>query len=118
MSSSDQFVSALDAAMTALASAAGNKHFLFATHEETFTAYQHIAALAVSLHTASHRVVDALVRKAWDVEEHGGSVDESFQDAMEAMQSVRAATNYSARRAANAVRVATSMQYPKPAKAR
>lgn len=116
MSSSDQFVSGLDAAMTALATATSHKHFQFATHEEACLAFQHIAALAVSLHTASHRVVDALTRKRWDVEEHGGSVDESFWNAMEAMQSVRAATNYTARRAASAARAATEMQYPKPAK--
>ena len=118
MSSSEQFVSALNAAMTALATAAGYKHFKFRTHEEAATAYQHIAALAVSLHTASHRVVDALVRKRWEVEEQGVGVDQSFWDAMEAMQSVRGATNYTARRAASAAQVAASMQYPKPVKAR
>lgn len=118
MSSSEQFVSGLDAAMTALASAADHKHFQFATHEEAFLAFQHIAALAVSLHTASHRVVDALVRKRWDAEENGVSVDRSFWDAIEAMESVRGATNYSARRAASAARAASEMRYPKPAKAR
>ena len=118
MSSSKEFVSGLDAAMTALASAASHKHFQFATHEEAFRAFQHIAALAVSLHTASHRVVDALVRKRGDVEENGGGVDRSFWDAMEAMQQVRLDTNIAARHAATATEAAGAMKYPKPATAR
>src|SRR5689334_24216642 len=102
--------------MTALASAASYKHFKFATHEEAFLAYQHIAALAVSLHTASHRVVDALVRKRWELEENGSGVDRSVWDAMEAMQQVRLDTNITARHAASATEVAAAMNYPKPAK--
>lgn len=116
MSSSDQFISGLNAASTALAEAVGHKHFQFRTHQQAVTAFEHIDDLLTNLHTAAHRIVDGLLRKRWEVEENGGSVDQSFEEAKSAMGEVRMHTNISARRAAKALNAAEAMTYPKPTK--